>query len=44
MPFFTVTDVPRLHLIAGGGLYGTQTCFPLPDVERVNNPNISKTP
>ena len=28
----------------GGGLYGTQTCFPLPDVERVNNPNISKTP
>jgi len=27
----------------GGGLYGTQTCFPLPDVERVNNPNISKT-
>ena len=28
----------------GGGLYGTQTCFPLPDVERVNNPNIAKTP
>lgn len=27
----------------GGGLYGTQTCFPLPDVERVNNPNIAKT-
>jgi hypothetical protein len=27
----------------GGGLYGTQTCFPLPDAERVNNPNISKT-
>ena len=26
----------------GGGLYGTQTCFPLPDVERVNNPNIPK--
>jgi len=26
----------------GGGLYGTQTCFPLPDAERVNNPNISK--
>jgi hypothetical protein len=26
----------------GGGVYGTQTCFPLPDVERVNNPNISK--
>ena len=28
----------------GGGVYGTQTCFPLPDVERVNNPNIAKTP
>jgi hypothetical protein len=27
----------------GGGVYGTQTCFPLPDVERVNNPNISKS-
>ena len=26
----------------GGGTYGTLTCFPLPDVERVNNPNISK--
>ena len=25
-----------------GGTYGTQSCFPLPDVERVNNPNISK--
>jgi starch-binding outer membrane protein, SusD/RagB family len=26
-----------------GGVYGTQTCFPLPDVERINNPNIGKT-
>jgi hypothetical protein len=26
----------------GGGSYGTQNCFPLPDVERANNPNISK--
>ena len=24
----------------GGGLYGTQSCFVLPDVERINNPNI----
>jgi hypothetical protein len=23
-----------------GGVYGTQTCFPLPDVERINNPTI----
>lgn len=27
----------------GGATYGTQTCFPLPDVERINNPNIPKT-
>jgi starch-binding outer membrane protein, SusD/RagB family len=27
----------------GGATYGTETCFPLPDVERINNPNISKT-
>jgi hypothetical protein len=26
----------------GGGVYGTQNCFPLPDVERVNNPNIAR--
>jgi hypothetical protein len=25
-----------------GGVYGTQTCFPLPDIERVNNPTIAK--
>ena len=24
-----------------GGVYGTQSCFPLPDVERINNPTIS---
>jgi hypothetical protein len=23
------------------GVYGTQTCFPLPDVERINNPTIA---
>ena len=27
---------------SGGGTYGTQTCFPLPDVERLNNPNVPK--
>lgn len=26
-----------------GGTYGAQSCFPLPDVERINNPNIGKT-
>lgn len=25
-----------------GGVYGTQTCFPLPDIERINNPTIAK--
>ena len=24
-----------------GGVYGAQTCFPLPDVERINNPAIA---
>jgi starch-binding outer membrane protein, SusD/RagB family len=24
----------------GGGTYGDQSCFPLPNVERINNPNI----
>jgi hypothetical protein len=27
----------------GGGNYGAQSCFPLPDVERANNPNIGKS-
>jgi hypothetical protein len=25
-----------------GGVYDTQSCFPLPDVERINNPSIPK--
>lgn len=44
-------DVRRLNLTqvpaAGtaypnGGVYGTQSCLPIPDVEVLNNPNISK--
>ncbi len=27
----------------GGGTYGSQSCFPLPDVERINNPSIPKS-
>ena len=27
-----------------GGTYGDQKCFPLPDAERINNPNIPKGP
>ena len=40
----TFTPLAGTAYAAGGGLYGTQTCFPLPDVERVNNPTIAKTP
>jgi hypothetical protein len=28
----------------GTGTYGSLSCFPLPDVERINNPNVPKTP
>ena len=28
--------------VQGGGTYGDQRCFALPDVERLNNPNIPK--
>jgi starch-binding outer membrane protein, SusD/RagB family len=30
---------PGLPFFAGG-IYGNQTCFPLPDVERFNNPSV----
>lgn len=43
-------DIRRLGLVwlpaagtpypGGGGTYGDQTCFPLPDAERINNPNL----
>ena len=36
------TPVAGTAYTTGGGVYGTQTCLPLPDVERVNNPNIFK--
>ena len=26
-----------------GGAYGDQSCFPLPNVERINNPNLDRT-
>jgi starch-binding outer membrane protein, SusD/RagB family len=46
-------DVRRLNLplvpapgtaYINGGVYGNQNCFPLPDVERINNPSIPKAP
>lgn len=41
LPFAPATGVAYP---GGSGNYGTQTCFPLPDVEKINNPNIPKTP
>jgi hypothetical protein len=36
LPFAPATGTPY----AFGGVYGSETCLPLPDVERINNPNI----
>jgi hypothetical protein len=36
LPFLPATGAPYRP----GGTYGSQTCFPLPDIERINNPNI----
>ncbi|MBV9879518.1 MAG: hypothetical protein JO180_03435, partial [Gemmatirosa sp.] len=27
----------------GGGTYGSQRCMPIPDVERLNNPNVPRS-
>jgi hypothetical protein len=35
-----LNPLPDSPYTTGGGSYGTQSCFPLPDVERINNPNI----
>ena len=39
---YTLPLVPAVGApyTVGGGTYGSQSCFPLPDVERINNPNI----
>lgn len=37
LPFYPAVGEP----FPNGGTYGDQRCFPLPDVERNNNPNIS---
>jgi starch-binding outer membrane protein, SusD/RagB family len=31
---------PGTPFPVAGGVFGTQVCFPLPAVERLNNPNI----
>ncbi len=35
----TATGADHWSSIPDGGMYGSQSCFPLPDVERINNPN-----
>ena len=37
-----LSPAPGTPYTIGGGTYGSQNCFPLPDVERINNPNIGK--
>ena len=37
-----LTPAPGTVFKDGSGTYAAQTCFPLPDIERLNNPNISK--
>ncbi len=37
----TFTPAAGTTFPGGGGVYGTQTCFPMPDVERINNPTIA---
>jgi hypothetical protein len=40
LPLYPAVGARFTSDVAKGGNYGTQVCFPLPDVERVNNPNI----
>lgn len=37
----TISPAPGAPYI-NGGVYSAQSCFPLPDVERINNPSIPK--
>jgi hypothetical protein len=39
LPFLPAPGSPYI----AGGTYGSQTCFPLPDIERINNPNLGGT-
>jgi hypothetical protein len=38
-----LTPAPGAPFPNGGGQYGNNKCLPLPDVERLNNPNIPRT-
>lgn len=37
-----LTPAPGTPFKDGGGVYQDQKCFPLPDVERLNNPNLTR--
>jgi hypothetical protein len=40
LPLVPAAGIPYSTVYLKGGNYGTERCFPLPDVERLNNPNI----
>jgi starch-binding outer membrane protein, SusD/RagB family len=40
LPLNPAVGTPYSTVYLKGGNYGTQTCFPLPDVETLNNPNF----
>jgi hypothetical protein len=40
LPLVPAAGTPYSTVYLKGGNYGTERCFPLPDVERLNNPNI----
>lgn len=40
LPLDPAAGIPYSTVYLKGGNYGTARCFPLPDVERLNNPNI----
>jgi hypothetical protein len=40
LPLDPAAGIPYSTVYLKGGNYGTERCFPLPDVEKLNNPNI----
>lgn len=40
LPLVPASGIQYSTVYAKGGVYGTERCMPLPDVERLNNPNI----
>ena len=40
LPLVPAAGVPYSTVYLKGGTYGSERCFPLPDVETLNNPNI----